>query len=77
MAVAPEPSLFAFRFPERERKEMVPLMEAFCALRRAVVETYTALAADIPFVIAAAQAALQLLSHLVKHMKERTAPKPH
>ena len=52
-------------------------MEVLCTLRQAVVETYTALAADIPLTIAAAQAALQLLSHLAKHMKERTAPKPH
>jgi hypothetical protein len=56
---------------------MVPLMEALCALRQAVVETYTALAADPPLVIAAAQAVLQLLSHLAEHMKERTAPEPH
>ena len=48
-------------------------MEAFCALRQAVVETYTALAADIPFVIATAQAVLQLLNHSVRHIRERTA----
>ena len=48
-------------------------MEALCALRRAVVETYTALAADPSLVIAAAQAALQLLNHVAKHVKERTA----
>jgi len=52
-------------------------MEVLCALRQAAVETYAALAADIPLVIAAAQAALQLLSHLAKHMKERTALKPN
>jgi len=52
---------------------MVPLMEAFCALKQAVVETYTVLAADPPFAIAIAQAALQLLGHLAKHAKERTA----
>jgi len=56
---------------------MVPLMEVFYALRQAVVETYTALAADPPFVIAIAQAVLQLFGHLVKHMKEGTAPKFH
>jgi len=56
---------------------MVPLMEVLCALRQAVVETYTALAADPSYAIAVAQAALQLLSRLVKHMKERTAPEPH
>jgi len=55
---------------------MVPLMEVFCALRQAVVETYTALAADPSFVIAIAQAVLQLLGRLAKHIKERTAPKP-
>jgi len=48
-------------------------MGALCALRQAAVETYAALAADIPFAIAVAQAALQLFGHLVKHMKERTA----
>jgi len=52
-------------------------MEVLCALRQAVVETYTALVADIPFAIAVAQAALQLSRHLVKHIKERTAPKIH
>ena len=52
-------------------------MEVLCALKQAVVETYTALAADPPLVIAIAQAVLQLLDHLVKHMKERTAPKLH
>jgi len=51
----------------------VPLTEAFCALRQAVMETYTALAADIPLVIAIAQAILQLLGQLAKHFKERTA----
>ena len=51
-------------------------MEAFYALRQAVVETYTALAADPPFAIAVAQAALQLWNLLVKHIKERTALKP-
>ena len=51
-------------------------MEALCALRQAVVETYTALAADPSFVIAIAQAVLQLWNLLVKHMKERTALKP-
>ena len=50
-------------------------MEVLCALRQAVVETYTALAADPPFVIAVAQAILQLLGYLAEHMKERTAPK--
>ena len=52
-------------------------MEAFYALRQAAVETYAALAADPPFVIAVAQADLQLLSHLVRYVKERTAPEPH
>jgi len=52
---------------------MVPLMEVLCALRQAVVETYTALAADPSYAIAVAQAALQLLSRLVKHVKEGTA----
>jgi len=52
---------------------MVPLMEAFCALWQAVVETYTALAADPSLVIAVAQAALQLLGFLAKQVKERTA----
>jgi len=51
-------------------------MEAFCALWQAAVETYAALAADPSLVIAIAQAVLQLLSHLARHMKERTAPKP-
>ena len=48
-------------------------MEALCALRQAAMETYAALAADPSLVIAIAQAVLQLLSHLVRHMKERTA----
>jgi len=52
-------------------------MEALCALRQVVMETYTALAADPSFVIAIAQAVLQLLSHLARHMKEETAPKPN
>ena len=52
-------------------------MEALCALRQAAVETYAALAADIPFAIAVAQAALQLFSRLAEHMKERTALKLH
>ena len=48
-------------------------MEALRALRQAVVETYTALAADIPFAIAVAQAALQSFGRMVRHVKERTA----
>ena len=48
-------------------------MEALCALWQAAVETYAALAADPSLVIAIVQAILQLLSHLVKHVKERTA----
>jgi len=48
-------------------------MEALCALMQAVMETYTALAADPPLVIAVAQAVLQMLNHLVKHTKEETA----
>ena len=48
-------------------------MEAFCALRQAVVETYTALAADPPFVIAIAQAVLQLFALWSNTYKERTA----
>jgi len=48
-------------------------MEVLCALRQAAVETYAALAADIPFAIAVAQAALQLFGLLAKHIKERTA----
>jgi len=42
----------------------------FAVLRQAAVETYAALAADLPLVIAAAQAALQLLGHLVGHIKK-------
>jgi len=53
---------------------MVPLMEILCVLRRAVVETYTALAADIPFAVAAAQAALQLLSRLARHIQRKNRP---
>jgi len=34
------------------------------------VETYAALAADIPFAIAVAQAALQFLGHLAGHIKK-------
>ena len=45
-------------------------MEVLCALRQAVVETYTALAVDPSFVIAIVQAVLQLLNLLVKHIKE-------
>ena len=52
-------------------------MEALCVLRQAVMETYTAVAADPPLAIAVAQAALQLLNHLVKRVKERTAPEPN
>ena len=48
-------------------------MEVLCALRQAVVETYTALAADPSYAIAIAQAVPQLLSRLAKHIKERTA----
>ena len=51
-------------------------MEVLCALRQAAVETYAALAADPSYAIAIAQAVLQLLNHLVKHVKERTAPEP-
>ncbi|MCL2300631.1 MAG: hypothetical protein FWC27_10865 [Firmicutes bacterium] len=50
------------------------MMEVLCALRQAAVETYAALAADIPFAIAAAQAALQLLSHLARHTQRRNRP---
>ena len=49
------------------------MTEAFNALRQAVVETYTAVAADPSYAIAIAQAVLQLLGLLAKHMKERTA----
>ena len=42
----------------------------FAILRQAAVETYAALAADIPLVIAAVQAALPLLGHLFKHIKK-------
>jgi len=42
----------------------------FAILRQAAVETYAALAADPSFVIAAAQAALQLLGHLIGHIKK-------
>ena len=46
--------------------------EAFFAdLLQAVVKTYTALAADIPFVIAVAQAALQFVHYLVEHIKKQ------
>jgi hypothetical protein len=39
-------------------------------LRQAAVETYAALAADPSFVIAVAQAALQLLGHLARYIKK-------
>jgi hypothetical protein len=55
---------------------MVPLIEVLHAFKQAVVETYTALAADPPFAIAIAQAVLHLLSQLARRMKERTALKP-
>jgi len=42
----------------------------FAVLAQAAVETYAALAADIPLVIAAAQAALRLLGQLVKRIKK-------
>ncbi|MCL1951424.1 MAG: hypothetical protein FWF60_01210 [Oscillospiraceae bacterium] len=42
----------------------------FAILRQAAMETYAALAADIPLVIAAAQAALSLLGHLIGHIKK-------
>ena len=76
--VAVASNLFSLRFvSERERKEMMPLMEVLCTIWQAVVETYTALAADPSLVIAAAQAVLRLFDHLVKHIKEETAPEPH
>jgi len=53
------------------------LVEVLCALRQAVVETYTTMAADPTLVIAVAQAALQLLSLLARHVKERTALEPN
>jgi len=42
----------------------------FAILRQAAVETYAAVAADLPLVIAAVQAALQLLGHLAGHIKK-------
>ena len=42
----------------------------FAVLRQAAVETYAAVAADLPLVIAAVQAALQLLGHLAGHIKK-------
>jgi len=42
----------------------------FEILKQAAVETYAALAADLPFVIATVQAALQLLGHLIGHIKK-------
>jgi len=42
----------------------------FAILRQAAVETYAALAADLPLAIAAVQAALSLLGHLLKHIKK-------
>ena len=42
----------------------------FAVLRQAAVETYAALAADIPLVIATVQAVLQLLGHLTQHIKK-------
>jgi hypothetical protein len=42
----------------------------FAVLRQAAVETYAALAADLPFAIAAARAALQLFGHLIGHIKK-------
>ena len=47
------------------------MKEAFLAeLLQAVVETYTAMAGDPSFVIAAAQAALQFARALVEHTKK-------
>jgi len=43
---------------------------AFAILWQAAVETYAALAADLPLVIAAVQAALSLLGHLFGHIKK-------
>ena len=43
---------------------------AIAVLRQAVVETYTALAAGPPLVIAIVQAILQLFGHLVEHIKK-------
>ena len=48
-------------------------MKALCALMQAVVETYTALAADPSYAIAVAQAILHLLGLTAKHVIERTA----
>ena len=42
----------------------------FAILRQAAVETYAALAADPPLVIAAVRAALSLFGHLVRHIKK-------
>jgi len=39
-------------------------------LRQAAVEIYAALAADLPFVIAVAQAALSLFGYLAQHIKK-------
>ncbi|MCL2495530.1 MAG: hypothetical protein FWE98_07760 [Oscillospiraceae bacterium] len=49
------------------------MMKALCALVQAVVEIYTALAADPSYAIAVAQAILHLLGLAAKHIKERTA----
>ena len=43
---------------------------AFAVLRQAAYQTYAVVAADLPFAIMVAQAALQLLRHLVKHIKK-------
>jgi len=42
----------------------------FAILWQAAVETYAALAADLPLVIAAAQAALSLLGQLARRIKK-------
>ena len=43
---------------------------ALAISRQAAMETYAALAADIPLVIATVQAVLQLLGHLTQHIKK-------
>ena len=46
------------------------MRDALAALLQAVVETYTALAADIPLAIVTAQAVLQFVRRLVEHIKK-------
>ena len=48
--------------------------EASAELLQAVVATYTALAADVPFAVAVVRTTLQFARGMLEHIKEITAP---